>query len=98
MSQSIDQVFVNAKQWLLSWLAGAPTWGIQVVSSLINIFALLAVFLTLFALISVLGRKISARIQNRYRPNRVGTFGLFQPIAAGIKMFVKEDILPARAD
>src|SRR5947209_3030160 len=98
MIKSIDQVFVNAKHWLLSWLAGWPNWATQVVSSLINILALLAVFLTLFALLSVLERKILARIQNRYGPNRVGPFGLFQPIADGIKMLIKEDIVPVRAD
>jgi len=98
MSNSIDQVFVHAKQWLLSWLTGSPGWVVQVASILINIFMLLAVFLTLFALISVLERKILARMQNRYGPNRVGPFGLFQPIADGIKMLIKEDIVPARAD
>ena len=96
--KSIDQVFVNAKHWLLSWLAGWPNWATQVVSSLINVLALLAVFLTLFALLSVLERKILARIQNRYGPNRVGPFGLFQPFADGIKMLIKEDIVPVRAD
>src|SRR5213596_564263 len=98
MSEFVDQIFVGGKQWLLSWLTGAPDWLIQIVSSLINIFALLGVFLTLFALMSVLERKILGRIQNRYGPNRVGPFGLFQPIADGIKMLIKEDIVPARAD
>src|ERR1700756_4302722 len=94
----LDQIFLRAKEWLLSPLAGAPEWVVQIVSSLINIFTLLAVFLTLFALMSVLERKILGRMQNRYGPNRVGPFGLFQPIADGIKMLIKEDIVPERAD
>src|SRR5213082_575712 len=94
----LDQIFLRAKESLLSPLAGAPDWLIQIVSSLINISSLLGVFLTLFALISVLERKILGRMQNRYGPNRVGPFGLFQPVADGIKMLIKEDIVPARAD
>jgi NADH-quinone oxidoreductase subunit H len=98
MTDLLDQIFVRGKQTLLSSMAHAPDWLVQIASSLINIFALLAVFLTLFALMSVLERKILGRIQNRYGPNRVGPFGLFQPIADGIKMLIKEDIVPARAD
>jgi len=98
MSSSLDQIFIHIKQLLLAPLAGAPDWVMQIASALINIFALLGVFLTLFALISVLERKILGRIQNRYGPNRVGPFGLFQPVADGIKMLIKEDIVPARAD
>lgn len=94
----LDQIFVHAKALILAPLAGAPAWAGQLVSSLINIVALLAVFLTLFALVSVLERKILARIQNRLGPNRVGPFGLLQPVADGIKMLIKEDIVPARAD
>src|SRR6266498_5110456 len=94
----VDQIFIRAKQWLLSWLAGAPDSIIQIVSALLNIGAVLGVFLTLFAAISVLERKILGRMQNRYGPNRVGPFGLFQPVADGIKMLIKEDIVPARAD
>jgi NADH-quinone oxidoreductase subunit H len=92
MNAFLDQIFVRAKQMLLPLLTGAPDWVIQLASSLINIFALLGVFLTLFALISVLERKILGRMQNRYGPNRVGPFGLFQPVADGIKMLIKEDI------
>src|ERR1044071_5803608 len=98
MSSALDQIFVHGKGWLLSWIAGAPNWVIQVASSLINIVTLLAVFLTIFALISVLERKILGRMQNRYGPNRDGPFGLFQPVADGIKMLIKEDVVPARAD
>ena len=89
---------LRAKHWLLSLLPAAPDWVIQIVSSLLNIAAVLGAFLTLFALISVLERKILARIQNRYGPNRVGPFGLLQPVADGIKLLIKEDIVPLRAD
>jgi len=96
--ERVDQIFITAKHWLLSLLPAAPDWVIQIVSSLLNIAAVLGAFLTLFALISVLERKILARIQNRYGPNRVGPFGLFQPVADGIKLLIKEDIVPLRAD
>jgi NADH-quinone oxidoreductase subunit H len=97
--ERVDQIFVSAKHWLLSLLPeAAPDWVIQIASSLLNIAAVLGAFMTLFALISVLERKILARIQNRYGPNRVGPFGLLQPLADGIKLLIKEDIVPIRAD
>src|SRR5437762_7740820 len=95
---AVDQAFISLKHWLLSFVSSAPDWIQAVVSSLINISAVLGVFMVLFALISVLERKILGRIQNRYGPNRVGPFGLFQPIADGIKLLIKEDIVPTRAD
>ena len=99
MADSVDQIFVHAKQWLLSPLMGrVPDWLVQIASSLLNIATLLGVFLTLFALMSVMERKILGRMQNRYGPNRVGPWGLLQPVADGIKMLIKEDIVPARAE
>jgi NADH-quinone oxidoreductase subunit H len=98
VSDFLDQIFVRAKQWLLALMPNAPDWVLQLASSLLNIAALLGAFMTLFALISVLERKILARIQNRYGPNRVGPFGLLQPLADGIKLLIKEDIVPIRAD
>ncbi|MFL6531208.1 MAG: NADH-quinone oxidoreductase subunit NuoH [Chthoniobacterales bacterium] len=94
----LDQIFVRGKQWLLHFIAGWPDSLVQIVSSLINILVVIHVFLALFALMSLLERKILARIQNRYGPNRVGPFGLFQPVADGIKMLIKEDIVPTHAD
>jgi len=43
-------------------------------------------------------RKISAWIQDRYGPNRVGPWGLLQPIADGLKFVLKEDIIPGHVD
>ena len=66
---------------------------------------LLVIFPSLFALTTWVERKALARIQNRIGPNKVGIpctrislFGLGQPVADGIKMLFKEDIVPAGAD
>jgi NADH-quinone oxidoreductase subunit H len=98
MIQTVDQIFVIAKQQLLALLGFAPPWALQIVSSLVNIAGILAVFLTLFAAISLFERKILARVQNRYGPNRVGIFGFLQPVADGIKLLIKEDIVPRNSD
>ncbi|MDX2479996.1 MAG: NADH-quinone oxidoreductase subunit NuoH [Desulfuromusa sp.] len=56
------------------------------------------VILTLAAYLVLAERKLLARMQLRYGPNRVGLFGLMQPLADLIKLLTKEDFLPARAD
>ncbi len=43
-------------------------------------------------------RKIIADMQNRFGPNRAGPFGLFQTVADGMKLILKEDLIPERAD
>jgi NADH-quinone oxidoreductase subunit H len=43
-------------------------------------------------------RKIVGDLQNRIGPNRAGPFGLFQTLADGIKLILKEDLVPDRAD
>lgn len=100
MIELLETAPVALLHWALGLLStwGLPAWAIGIISSLIVIGTLIGVFLTLFALTSVLERKILARVQNRYGPNRVGPFGLFQPVADGIKMLTKEDLVPHAAD
>jgi NADH-quinone oxidoreductase subunit H len=86
---------VNGKQWLLAFL---PETFQPIASTLLIIAAIFGVFATLFAVTTILERKILGRIQNRFGPNRVGPFGFLQPAADGIKMLTKEDIVPRGAD
>jgi NADH-quinone oxidoreductase subunit H len=60
--------------------------------------AIVGTFALLFAVTTLLERKGLGRIQNRYGPNRVGPWGVLQPIADGLKMLIKEDIVPRGAD
>src|SRR5690606_3352639 len=55
------------------------------------------VLLTGFAYTTLLERVFLARLQHRVGPNRVGPFGLLQPLADGIKLIFKEDIAPAQS-
>src|SRR3954467_15976109 len=67
-------------------------------SSLIKIAALLAVVLGIMNYAVYAERRISALIQDRLGPNRVGPAGLFQPIADAMKFLLKEDFTPAHVN
>jgi NADH-quinone oxidoreductase subunit H len=95
MAETFDQFFVTLKNWLAHF---APVGWQPVVSGLLDVAAIIAAFASLFALTTVLERKGLGRIQNRYGPNRVGPFGLLQPLAAGVKVLTKEDVVPRAAD
>ncbi|MBP7690985.1 MAG: NADH-quinone oxidoreductase subunit NuoH [Anaerolineales bacterium] len=56
------------------------------------------VLLAGFAYMTWAERKFSALLQQRIGPNRVGPLGLFQPVADGIKLIFKEELIPAAAD
>lgn len=72
--------------------------GISIIAIIIKLALILFITLTLAAYMVLAERKILARIQNRYGPNRAGPYGLLQPLADVIKMITKEDIVPANAD
>ena len=95
MYAKADQIFVHLLSWLVSFL---PAGWQHVAGVLICVVVIIAVYPTLFALAVLLERKGLGRMQNRYGPNRVGPFGILQPVADGIKSLTKEDIVPERAD
>ncbi len=70
-----------------------PIWLVAVKSLLIFV---LCVLLTLLAIWGE--RRIVARMQLRVGPNRVGPFGLVQGLADGVKLALKEDLIPKAAD
>lgn len=63
-----------------------------VIISIVKSLAVIVVLLTAVAYSVWLERKVSAHIQNRWGPTRVGPFGLLQPLADGIKFIFKEDL------
>lgn len=62
--------------------------------SVIKIAVVFFILLTAVAYTVLLERKVVGRIQNRWGPSRVGPFGLLQPLADGVKLFLKEDLIP----
>jgi NADH-quinone oxidoreductase subunit H len=66
--------------------------------ALFNVFGILVVLMSLAAGLIWLERRLLAVWQDRYGPNRVGPFGLLQPVADMIKIFTKEDWIPPFAD
>ena len=92
-----DQLIVNLTGQGLALLQDYPPLAV-LAAILLSTVPLVAVFPGCFAVTTWLERKGLARIQNRIGPNRAGWFGLLQPVADGIKMLLKEDIVPRISD
>src|SRR5580658_8969885 len=95
MSATLDQIFILIRNWLVGFL---PSGWQAAAGAVLSVVAIICVFPGLFAFVTVLERKGLGRMQNRLGPNRVGPFGILQPVADGIKSLTKEDIIPLRAD
>lgn len=70
----------------------------QFITSVIVILVVIHLILLACAYLILLERKLSAWIQDRVGPNRVGPMGLLQPIADGLKFILKEEFFPRGAD
>jgi NADH-quinone oxidoreductase subunit H len=85
-------------QLVAQCFAGKPAWLPLAIAIAVPILFIVAVFPGIFAYTTLVERKALGRVQNRYGPNRVGRWGILQPIADGVKILLKEDIVPRRAD
>jgi NADH-quinone oxidoreductase subunit H len=66
--------------------------------TIITVAVIMGVLQGTCAYLILLERKIAAWVQDRLGPNRVGPWGLLQPIADGVKFLLKEDIVPSHVD
>jgi len=70
----------------------------QILELVFKFLLLIVPLLIAVAYVTLAERKIMGAIQRRKGPNVVGTFGLLQPLADGLKLFVKETVIPANAN
>jgi len=94
-----DPIQVTA-DWLMGLFTG---WGMtevlaSILTQLLGIIVLITIMLVIDILLVWIERKVVARFQDRLGPNRVGPFGLIQPFADIIKLFIKENITPKGVD
>jgi len=94
----------NPIGFIATWLSGMLTsWHLTAALATIILYIVGITVLIVFAMTLDIGlvwieRKVVARFQDRLGPNRIGPFGLIQPVADIIKMVIKEDITPDGAD
>jgi len=78
----------------MNWIEGLSSFSQFLLFSVLKIVCVFSVLMFIVAYAVWVERKLSAAIQDRRGPNRVGLFGLLQPIADAIKAFLKEDYTP----
>jgi NADH-quinone oxidoreductase subunit H len=79
------------------WAALAP-WQQELAISVLRIAVIFHVLLGLFSFMTYAERRLLAFMQFRLGPNRTGWFGILQPVADGIKLFFKEEVIPEGAN
>jgi len=75
-----------------------PEMKAFILLSVVKMVVVFTIIMVGVALLTLLERKVSAWMQNRHGPNRVGWAGLLQPAADGVKNILKEETFPAEAN
>jgi len=88
---NLNEIFLDLLPESLSWMAYLGT-GLTIILIMVNAVLMLTAFGT------YMERRVLGRFQTRLGPNRVGPFGLLQPLADLLKLITKEDLRPESAD
>ena len=96
MFDPINSIANWLENLLLSW--GLSSGLVTLIMTVIGVVVVATFVLIVDIFLVWVERKVVARFQDRLGPNRLGPFGLIQPIADVIKLLIKEDITPRGAD
>jgi len=96
----MENFFVNISGALRNWFTGMglSTMAVESIMTLIFLVTIIVFVLVNVIYLVYLERKLSAYIQQRLGPNRVGPRGLFQTVLDVLKLLGKEDVIPNAAD
>src|SRR5512133_3778186 len=99
ISNGLNGIFGAANNFIVGLLFGwAPEWIQGAVLALIAVIAAVLYLIVTVMYETLAERRVIARIQDRWGPNRVGPWGILQPFADVLKLLMKEDIRPTASD